>query len=484
MRIYEINTRVHTKKFDEISDEELRSLRGMGFDAIWLMGVWQISRGVLRISKLVSEDFEGSPYAVAEYKLSKQLGGKEQFRALVGRAHRAGLLVFVDFVSNHMSLDSPWIDKHPEFFITSNTRVRKQLISEYFLHASGEVVAFGKDPYFPPWHDTSQLDYSNPSLRVRMIDVLKQISRLADGVRCDMAMLVLRDYIRHQWYPLADQGWFDRRMPGEFWEQAIAEVKKSRSTFLFLAEVYWDKEDELLRLGFDMTYEKKLYDGLVSRNAEQVKQRISRPIKSLSRSVFFLENHDEQRAATVFKKPNNIAATALILSLPGSTLIHEGQLEGAKEKLPVQVVKPSMPVAPDEDLKASYEELLRLTRSPDHVFEGGELIVFDTGAFGVVSFVRRHERTVMYVGQIGDAWREFNTAALDLTDICKKLGLGLGVRFTNLLSNAAHVVQPKEGRVVLQPKDVGVDDSAAFCLLELESAELEFEEEGGVWAVS
>ena len=70
MRIYEINTRVHCQKFNQISDRELRDLSRLGFDAIWLMGVWQISPGVLKLSKLVSEDFEGSPYAIAEYQFS------------------------------------------------------------------------------------------------------------------------------------------------------------------------------------------------------------------------------------------------------------------------------------------------------------------------------------------------------------------------------------------------------------------------------
>ena len=93
-----------------------------------------------------------------------------------------------------------WIAERPDFFIRSDASARKQSTAEFFLHESGEVIAFGRDPYFPPWHDTAQLDYTNPDLRRRMIEVLKWISTIADGVRCDMAMLVLRDYFRQQWY--------------------------------------------------------------------------------------------------------------------------------------------------------------------------------------------------------------------------------------------------------------------------------------------
>ena len=88
-----------------------------------------------------------------------------------------------------MAIDSPWIDEQPDLFIRSNPEARKQSTAEFFLHPSGAVIAFGRDPYFPPWHDTSQLDYTNPKLRARMIETLKWISRYADGVRCDMAML-------------------------------------------------------------------------------------------------------------------------------------------------------------------------------------------------------------------------------------------------------------------------------------------------------
>src|SRR4029079_2877109 len=188
---------------------------------------------------------------------------------------------------------------------------------------SGEVVAFGRDPHFPPWHDTSQLDYTDKGLRSQMIKVLKRLSQFADGVRCDMAMLILRDYFRQQWYPFASQDWFNARMPEEFWDQAIREVKAANPRFTFIAESYWDKEPELLDLGFDLAYEKKLYDGLVARNAALVTARLLRSRAMMEKSLYFIENHDEERAAAVFDREHNLASVALLLSLPGSILIHE-----------------------------------------------------------------------------------------------------------------------------------------------------------------
>lgn len=468
MRIYELNIRVNCRTFDDVTDSDLLKLAGFGFDAVWLMGVWQISDGARRISKLVSDDFDGSPYAVPAYKFSRELGGKRGFQSLIKRAHKVGLAVVVDFVSNHMALDSPWIDKHPEFFIRSDTRVRNQATSDYFLHKSAEVIAFGRDPYFPPWHDTAQLDYTCKALRSQMIDDLKWISRFADGVRCDMAMLVLRDYIRRQWYPLASDEVFNARMPEEFWGEAIAAVKDEKPDFKFIAEVYWDKEEKLRELGFDLTYEKKLYDGLVARDAKRVADRLSLDPSSLRASLYFIENHDEPRASSVFSTPLNLASAALILALPGSVLIHEGQMEGKHEKLPVQRVKPLTEEPSDERVRTTYEQLMRITSDP--VFRYGDFETLNTEAFGVIAFMRKNsERVVAYLGQIADAWHSFNSAPVNVSSIARASGAVGPLQLTNLLTARSIVAQPNNGKYHIELHQMGIDGETRFCLLEARS---------------
>ena len=469
LRIYELNIRVNRRTFDDVTDSELRKLARFGFDAVWVMGIWQISDGVRRISKLVADDFDGSPYAVPVYRFSRELGGKRGFQSLVKRAHKVGLAVIVDFVSNHMALDSPWIDKHPEFFIRSDTGVRSQATSDYFLHKSGEVIAFGRDPYFPPWHDTAQLDYTCKALRSQMIDELKWISRFADGVRCDMAMLVLRDYIRHQWYPLASDEVFNARMPEEFWEEAIAAVKAEKPGFTFIAEAYWDKEEKLREQGFDLTYEKKLYDGLVSRDAARVADRLSLNPSLLRASLYFIENHDEPRATSVFSTPVNLSSAAFILELPCSVLIHEGQMEGKREKLPVQRVKPLTEDPPDELLRRAYERLLQITSDP--VFFEGDFETFDTEAFGVIAFARKNSnRVVAYIGQIADAWHDFNAVPLNLSALARSAGVRHQVRLTNLLTSTSTIIGDQDRTFRLQPGQLGINKRTRFCLLEASSA--------------
>ncbi|MGH9762926.1 MAG: alpha-amylase family glycosyl hydrolase, partial [Blastocatellia bacterium] len=173
LRIYEINARTYSSRFDLINGEELRKLAGLGFNTLWLLGAWRITDGAKKISKIVNLDFDGSPFAIGRYEFSPELGGQSAYLRFLDAAHSAGLKVLLDFIPNHLALDSPWIDEDAQFFIRSNPGVRQQDPGEFFLHKSGELVAFGRDPYFPPWRDTAQLDYSYPGLRSRMIQTLK-----------------------------------------------------------------------------------------------------------------------------------------------------------------------------------------------------------------------------------------------------------------------------------------------------------------------
>lgn len=464
MRIYEINARLHCAAFDLITDDELHELSQLGFDAVWMMGVWRISEGARKISKITSEDFDGSPYAVPAYEINRELGGSSQFKRLVKRARAVGLSVIVDFVSNHMALDSPWINERPDLFIRSDPKARTQSTNEFFLHRSNEIVAFGRDPYFAPWNDTAQLNYANETLRKRMIEVLIRISRYADGVRCDMAMLVLRDCIRRLWYPLTPDSLFDQMMPGEFWDQAIAEVKKIKPEFKFIAEAYWDKEHELRALGFDLCYEKRLYDALVGHDFDRVVQSLKRDSDVLRDSLYFIENHDEPRAASVFGRSENLAALALILTIPGSVLIHEGQMEGKRERLPVQRIRPLMDEPPDIALRGSYERLLRITA--DGVFETGELQLFDPEVYGALGFIRKDEhRVVAYLGQISDCWHEFSSPQMNISEVARAAGAQGQLRLTNLLTSASTTIQENDGFKVEMSR-LGVDRESKFCLFE------------------
>jgi len=216
-------------------------------------------------------------------------------------------------------------------------------------------IAHGKDPYFPGWTDVAQLDYRNPATRKAMKEQLLSVAARCDGVRCDMAMLLLNEVFGRTWREFPISG---SPPTTEFWAEAIPAVKAAHPDFLFLAEVYWELEARLQSLGFDYTYDKQLYDDLIHRNPVGVQRRLLElPPKFVAASAHFLENHDEPRVAASLSVLEHRAAAQVVLGLPGMRFLHEGQLSGARIKAPVQLGRRSIEAA-QSDLQQMYATML------------------------------------------------------------------------------------------------------------------------------
>ena len=300
----------------------------------------------------VAADNVGSPYCVRNYVVDPHLGGPEGLAVARKELARRGLRLMLDFVPNHVAPDHPWVTDHPDYFIKGNYEdsVREPAA---FLPAGGNVFfACGKDPFFPAWPDVLQLNAFNPGLRAAIMETVSSIADQCDGVRCDMAMLVMNDIFQRTWGDRAGS-----RPAGEFWPEVIGAVRASHPGFLFMAEAYWDLEWELQQQGFDFCYDKKLYDRLEHGPAENVRLHLCADLAYQERLVRFIENHDEPRAAATFPPEKARAAAVLATTLPGAVLLHEGQFEGRKVRLPVFLARrPDEP--PDPEVRAFYATLL------------------------------------------------------------------------------------------------------------------------------
>jgi glycosidase len=274
-------------------------------------------------------------------------------------------------VPNHVAPDHPWLLEHPEYFVRGSAG---DLIGDprAFFEYGGRVFACGRDPYFAPWRDTAQINAFNPALRREYIELLSRIAAACDGVRCDMAMLTINDVFERTWGQRAGTP-----PHTELWQDVIPAVKAEHPDFLFIAEAYWDREWQLQQFGFDYCYDKRLYDRLVHDNAESVRLHLLADIGYQKKLVRFLENHDESRAAAAFSQPKECAAAVSVLTLPGASLIHEGQLEGRRVKLPIQLRRrPDEPV--NTDLLDSYSRLLKFV-AEDRIAEGDWQLCERTG---------------------------------------------------------------------------------------------------------
>src|SRR5438477_1443724 len=268
------------------------------------------------------KDIAGSPFAIADYTVANELGGELELEKFRENLHGHGLRLLLDFVPNHLGLDHSWIVERPELFVQGPAQAPGTFLSQ--TKSGARWLAHGKDPNFHPWIDTAQLDYSRTETRAAMMELLQSIAIRCDGVRCDMAMLLLNDVFAKSWadFPRPEAQSVTER---EFWADAIQAVKKSQPDFLFLGEVYWDLEARLQSLGFDYTYDKRLYDYLVQRNpAEAQRHLLSLTPEFVAASSHFLENHDEPRIASLLSLREHRAAALLTLGLPGLRLLPDG----------------------------------------------------------------------------------------------------------------------------------------------------------------
>ena len=335
---------------------------------IWLMGVWTPgpkSRSIALESQELqniyhrvlpgwtSDDVPGSPYAIADYHVSPTLGGDAGLKKFRDKLRTHKLKLLLDFVPNHMGPDFPWVTEKPDLFVQGHAGAPGVFLQQTKL--GPRWLAQGKDPNFPAWNDTVQLDYRRPETRAAMTELMQSIARRCDGVRCDMAMLLLNDIFAKTWAQFPATG---PTPPSEFWSDSIAAVKKAHPDFLFLAEAYWGLEPRLRSLGFDYTYDKTIYDLLTQRRFPDLQRYLlETPPEDLQHGAHFLENHDEPRIASLLSPAEERAAALLVLSLPGMRFLYEGQLDGRRVQLPVQLAR-RPGETPNEEILSSYGQML------------------------------------------------------------------------------------------------------------------------------
>jgi len=248
--LFEIDTRVWLSRLSQeagrpvtladVDDAALDDLARRGFDWIWLLSVWQTgaaSRAVSRtnpawqaefraaLPDLTEDDICGSGFAISAYEVDAALGGKAALAAFRARLAARGLRLMLDFVPNHTALDHPWVRAHPDFYVEGSEQALAAAPGNYYRVDTIRAAHPGpwRDPNFPGWPDTLQLNYANPALQAAQMAELAKIAEHCDGVRCDMAMLLLPEVFQRTWGVA----------PAPFWPKAIAAVREAHRGFTF-----------------------------------------------------------------------------------------------------------------------------------------------------------------------------------------------------------------------------------------------------------
>ena len=128
---------------------------------------------------------------------------------------------------------------------------------------------------------------------------------------------------------------------------------------LFIAEAYWDMEWTLQQQGFDLCYDKRLYDRLVHEPAESVRGHLQADAAYQERLIRFIENHDEPRAAATFAPGAGARGRGRDVHAAGRAALPRRPARGAARRASRCSSAAGRTSRTTPELRAFYERLLR-----------------------------------------------------------------------------------------------------------------------------
>lgn len=394
-------------RLDHIPDEALDELVRRGFNALWLIGLWERSAASRRIKQMQGqEDAAASAYALHDYRIADDLGGEEAYRTLRDRAAARGLRLASDMVPNHVGLDGRWVIEHPDWFVqldhppypgygftgtdlADHPEVEIRLEDHYWDRSDAAVVFerkdarsgerryiyHGNDGTSMPWNDTAQLDYLRADVREAVLATIVEVARRFPIIRFDAAMTLAKQHVQRLWYPppgeggaipsrsrygALEPGEFEQRMPTEFWREVVDRVAREAPDTLLLAEAFWMMEGYFVRtLGMHRVYN-SAFMNMLKREANGDYRSLMRNVLSfdprmLQRFVNFMNNPDEDTAIAQFGDGDKaFGVTTLMATLPGLPMFGHGQVEGLREKYGMEYRRARREEVPDERMTARH----------------------------------------------------------------------------------------------------------------------------------
>ena len=360
----------------EVREEDIARIADLGFELVWLSASWRTGpqsrrlwreaswlheRRVALLPDGTDEDIEGSPYAVADYMPPRHFGGEEGLHVLRRRLSEAGVGLVLDFIPNQTATDHPWVRQHPDRYVQVDEQQRLlDPDGSFEVRSEGRHwIAHGRDPYFPPWRDTAQLDYRREDTRRAMIAKLRDIATTCDGLVCRMAMLVLDDVFRSTWdeRSIEPPDSMGVHQSGEFWWHAVKAVRAAYPAFLLIGEAYWGLEWRLQRLGFDYTFDQPLLERQLGGDPSSILGHLRADEEYQRRSLRYLEVAGELPIAARTSLPQHRSMALTAATAPGMFMVTEAQLSGSRDLVPNQIrMEPADP--PDAAVADLYERLV------------------------------------------------------------------------------------------------------------------------------
>jgi glycosidase len=402
-------------RLDDIPDEELDQLAHWGFNALWLIGVWERSSASSEIKqRMGNPEAAASAYSLYDYTIASELGGEAAYHELARRARLRGIRLAGDMVPNHVGLYSRWVVEHPDWFVqlkespfpnyrftgpnlSRDDRVALFIEDGYWNNSDAAVVFkhvdthtgdvryiyHGNDGTSMPWNDTAQLNFMLPAVREAVILAIVHVASMFPIIRFDAAMTLAKRHYQRLWFPRPGEGGaipsraehgmdktsFDEVFPVEFWREVVDRIAVEAPDTLLLAEAFWLMEGYFVRtLGMHRVYNSAFMNMLKDEENANFRQTIKNVLEFspavLQRFVNFMNNPDEDTAQEQFGKGDKyFGVAAMLVTMPGLPMFGHGQMEGFAEKYGMEYRRAYYQEIPDGWLIERHErEIFPLMR--------------------------------------------------------------------------------------------------------------------------
>jgi len=324
---------IYPRSFQDSDGDGVGDLRGitsrldhvsyLGVDALWLSPIYP--------SPLADFGYDVSDYTAVD----PRLGTLADLDELVCEAHTRGLKVLLDLIPCHTSIEHRWFREHPDWYIWSpvdgppnNWKAafgggawsRDEESGRWYLHT-----------FYPEQPD---LDWRNPGVVAAMQDVVRfWLARGVDGFRLDAVNVIVKDDELRDDPPAS--GDFPLPLEGESAElnhvysanrpeavDALRALRQAAGDAFLVGEVYLPTSGyapylEVVDLAFAFEFLFCPWEAGRLRIAIEAAAEVAR-------AAWVMSNHDFDRLATRVGSANLRAAAVLVLTLPGTAFVYQG----------------------------------------------------------------------------------------------------------------------------------------------------------------
>ena len=324
---------IYPRSFQDSDGDGIGDLRGvlqrldhlsyLGVDAFWLSPIYP--------SPLADFGYDVSDYTAVD----PVFGTLDDFDALVAAAHERGLRVLLDLVPSHTSIEHPWFREHPDRYIWSPVDGPPNNWAAAFGGPAWSQDPGGRGWYLHTFYpEQPDLNWRNPDLVRAMQDVVRfWLDRGVDGFRVDAVNVMVKDAELRDDPPAS--GEFPLPLTGEAAEldhvysgnrpevtDALAALREAAGDALLVGEVYLETAEYPRYLEhLDLVFAFELLHS--PWETEQLRAAIE-PALALGRVAWVLSNHDFPRLASRVGEQRLREAAELLLSLPGTAFIYQG----------------------------------------------------------------------------------------------------------------------------------------------------------------